>query len=249
MEELGDVAHAARVHFDTKELPSPYGYGREEVRLEYERAHTDYCQQVVTRFTIAGFYIAGIGFLVQAALNKDASWIVMLVTGIVGLIISICVWILELRTRSLYHLHSRRMVDIERIYWGLNGPRDYEGLVSITTKIPPVSRSRRIDPDPLEDLGRWRRVFLCALQRSTIFDDGRRPRYEPVTVSWLPDTWVIKDSISKRITYSLAFDILYPTLIIFWFSLILYCLIIVALPLIIFPCLSMFMTFMKILVS
>lgn len=99
----------------------------EDVRVEYQTSHAYYAHTVATRFTIAAFYLAGVGLLAQVRLSSDSAWSQRLAASSLGIVIGLWVWILELRTRTLYSALARRLVEIERTYW-YRSPQQWLGI-------------------------------------------------------------------------------------------------------------------------
>jgi len=165
----------------------------EDVRTEYTAVADYHSAQVGVRFTVAGFYIAAMGFLAQSALFTGASGRIRIAVSTLGCLISVCVWILELRSRALYRNLAHRGMDIEHYYWGIEGPDWYKGFFNRQYKEPPpesYSRCFEVPKDPSPD---------CPM------------------IAWLRRP--LPPGLSKYITHSMAFDILYPGSFLFWLTL------------------------------
>ena len=107
---------------------------------------------VNSRFTIAGLYVAAIGFLASAVLDNDATWIARAGGSLLASWLTLCLWILELRSRALFTNIAHRAIDIEHRTWGLTEQEWYVGLFSRQYKEPPNwpeggHLPRRSDPD------------------------------------------------------------------------------------------------------
>lgn len=162
----------------------------ENLRVEYQVAHQFFIQSMTTRFTIAGFSLAAAGLLAQIGLDADASLTQRSLASLAGFIVGVAVWILELRTRSLCRAMSNRMIAIERKYW-YSEPEDwFEGT---------MSRAHKTDPP--EDHPHHERI-------------PEKPGPERPKVAWMKRP--LPAGPSWHVTHSMGFDIIYPTLIVFW---------------------------------
>lgn len=87
----------------------------EDVRAEYT-ALSSYATTVVTfRFTLLGFYLAATGLIIGGVLSKEKAALLL------GL--SVALWFMELRNRSLLANLAERGMQIEREHWGYRGKR------------------------------------------------------------------------------------------------------------------------------
>jgi hypothetical protein len=89
------------------------------LRTEYAAIEAYHRSLIHYRFIIVGAYMAGISFLAKPALEpvaRSAIWACAF-----ALLITVCAWMLELRTRSLYRKLALRGEQIEREYWGYRG--------------------------------------------------------------------------------------------------------------------------------
>lgn len=102
---------------------------------EYNAVVSYHSALVATRFTIAGLLVAGSAFLVAPLLNPDYPDGLKAYGAAVAAWLTFCVWILELRTRSLYTNLALRGRQIEHEYWGLTGTNLYSGFFSRQHKI------------------------------------------------------------------------------------------------------------------
>ncbi len=160
-------------------------YGQEEIIAEYTQAATYHNAQVAIRFTIAGFYMAGICFLAQTVLTAD-NWCIRSVGSFMGFLISGCLWIMDLRTRSLYTLLARRCTEIEHDLWGLEGSRWYQGTFSRLFKIRPPDSYHLLAEVPASPDRDWP---------------------EALELSWVPKSW--RNILSLCVSHSIALSALY----------------------------------------
>ncbi len=110
----------------------------ENLRMEYS-AIVDYHNDLVkSRFTIAGLYIAAIGFVAGAIFKSDSTLIGQLIGSMFAWWMALCLWIIELRSRSLYTSMAMRGKDIEHRHWNLTGPDWYKGFFSRQHKAEPT---------------------------------------------------------------------------------------------------------------
>lgn len=164
-------------------MEKPSKYGPEEIRSEYSAVVSYHSSIVNSRFTIAGLYVAAVGFLAGAILKENASIIARIAGSGLGCWLTLCLWILELRSRALFTNLAHRGMDIEHNYWGFNNDEDwYRGFFSRQYKEPPGYNpdidelSRRVNPD--------------------------RP-----TLGWA--TLPINNILARYISHSLGLDLLY----------------------------------------
>jgi hypothetical protein len=172
---------------ETQSLPN---YGPDDVRAEYQ-AVVDYHASIVSsRFTIAGLYVAAVGFVAAAVLAGDTTWTARLGGSALALWLTGCLWVLELRSRALFTNVAHRGIDIEHRYWGLVGDEWMNGFFSRLYKEPPGADAnnsgaldRRSDPD--------------------------RPR-----LAWASKPMSIRSS--RFISHSMGLDLLYAGGLVFW---------------------------------
>ncbi|MBM3212678.1 hypothetical protein FJZ33_10685 [Candidatus Poribacteria bacterium] len=164
-------------------------YKFEDIRSEYASIVNYHTSLVGSRFTIAGLFVAASGFLISAIFNKDASWLMRLGISTLALWLTICLWILELRSRCLYNNVAHRGIEIEHRYWGLTGKEWYSGFFSRQYKEPPTldDKAEEIPPRPEPD----------------------RPR-----LGWAKKPLPL--FISKRISHSMGLYLLYAGSGVFW---------------------------------
>lgn len=103
----------------------------DDVRTEYT-ALVNFHNSVVTyRFTLVGFYLATIGLIV----GKEVKFLeACLIIGI-----TVAMYMMELRNRTLYMQMGERAMYIERRYWGLNRAQEND------TGLPLFSTMRQND--------------------------------------------------------------------------------------------------------
>ena len=83
----------------------------EDIRVEYESICSAFNQFASLRFTLAGLYITGVGVLVAAdQVPRARLYLIVALT--------VCLWIVELRTRGLLENLIRRGSQIEIGEWG-----------------------------------------------------------------------------------------------------------------------------------
>ena len=169
----------------------------EDIRAEYSALVTYHTSLVNGRFTLAGLFVAGLGLLGGAVLRNDVPPRAKVLGATLGLLLTVCLWILELRTRSLFASLAMRGIDIEHDHFGLTGRNWYSGF--FTRQYAVWSRQYKVTPDPsrsdpdVPPLPGPDRVFV-------VFLLGR-----PLP-NWL----------CKGITHSLGLDLLYAGACLFW---------------------------------
>lgn len=160
---------------------------------EYHAVVSYHTSLVQSRFTIASFYIAGMAFLFTQEFNKDPTIHAKIGICCIAIWITICTWILELRSRSLYANVARRGIEIEHYKWGLLRTEWYSGFFSRQYKFPPQ-------------------------QHDHVSEVPSRPGPDPVSIS-LP-FWhkplTMGPWFSSYITHSRGFDLLYFGSIVIW---------------------------------
>jgi len=110
---------------------------RDDLRAEYAAVVSYHTALVVARFTIAGLLTGGSAILAAAALSPDRSSAVKAICGAFAAWLTICAWILELRSRALYRNIALRGIQIEHEQWGLTGKQWYAGFFSRQYNIEP----------------------------------------------------------------------------------------------------------------
>lgn len=171
----------------------------EDIRAEYSAITSYHTSLVTSRFTIAGLYVAAIGFIASAVLSNGATDFAKIFGSLFAIWLTICLWILELRSRCLYGNVAHRGIEIEHEYWGLKGQSWYRGFFSRQYKEPPSQddqEKNKVPPQPAPDAPRlgW----------------ARKP---------------LPEAISKYVSHSMGLDLLYAGSAVFWFGIIIYTLI------------------------
>jgi len=165
-------------------------YGPDEIRAEYSAVVGYHTAIVNSRFTVAGLYVAAVGFLAAAVLGKETSAVVRIAASGLACWLTLCLWILELRSRALFTNLAHRGIDIEHRYWGLTKDEDwYRGFFSRMYKEPPPGES-------IEE-GLPRRKYP---DRPTIF--------------WFKNPMNMR--LSRFISHGIGLDLLYAGCGIFW---------------------------------
>ena len=161
---------------------------RDDVRSEYAAVVDYHGSTVSSRFTIAGLYVAAIGFIAGAVLNKDASWDARAVGSLLAWWLTGCLWILELRSRALYANLAHRGIDIEHQKWGLVGSEWYSGFFSRQYKEPPKGSSEDGVPE--------------------------KPGVDRPKIAWMKRP--LSERIARYVSHSWGFDLLYAGSLAFW---------------------------------
>jgi hypothetical protein len=136
----------------------------EDVRAEYS-ALTSFFNTVITfRFTTLSLYLAAVGFIVSGALSKEKAALLL------GM--SVALWLLELRNRSLFYNLTERGIQIEREHWGYKGPKAYEPFYSHMMKIRPAREKdpEAPEPPPLDYPIVWSWKVKLAISHTKAFD-------------------------------------------------------------------------------
>jgi hypothetical protein len=169
----------------------PELYGPEEARAEH-RACVDYHTSLVnSRFTVAGLYVAAMGFIAAAVFRPETTWYSRGAISFLACWLTICLWILELRSRALFTLIAQRGIEIERRYWGLVDGELMAGF---------FSRQHRV-PSELSAIGSTAEPRRKNPDRPVLAFFPKRP---------LP-IW-----ISRGISHSMGLDLLFAGGLIFW---------------------------------
>lgn len=164
----------------------------ENLRMEYSAVVNYHNDLVKSRFTIAGLYIAAIGFVAGAVFKENSTLIGQLVGSMFACWIALCLWIIELRSRSLYTTLARRGKDIEHRHWKLTGPDWYKGFFSRQHKEKPTADENGYAGTVPE-----------------------KPGFDRVRIAWMENE--LPESICKYISHSWGFDLLYPGTGLVWF--------------------------------
>jgi hypothetical protein len=153
-------------------------------RTEYTAIEAYHRSLVHYRFIIVGSYFAGIGFLAKTAIEAK-SFAGTLACGY-ALLLTICAWMLEWRTRALYRLIARRGEQIEHEIWGYRSSSWYDPMWSCQYKTEPEESDSDIPSKPKTDV-----IHVTLI--------GKLP-------SWL----------SNRISHSTSLDLMYFGSLLVW---------------------------------
>jgi hypothetical protein len=164
----------------------------DNLRIEYSAVVNYHNDLVKSRFTIAGLYIAAIGFVVGAVFKESSTITCQLICSMFACWIAFCLWIIELRSRGLYTSLAMRGKDIEHRHWNLTGPDWYEGFFSRQHKEKPAQNE-------IEYAG----------------NVSEKPEYDRMKIAWMQNK--LPESICKYISHSWGFDLLYAGTGLFWF--------------------------------
>ena len=159
---------------------------RDDLRAEYSAIANYHSSLVLARFTIAGLLTGGSAFLAAAAFSVDRSPKLKALCGAFAAWLTVCSWLLELRSRTLYSNVAQRGVQIEHEQWKLVGADWYVGLFSRQYKSAP--------PDEGESV-----VLL-------------KPGLDIPRVFGFP----LSSRLAKLVSHSVAFDFLYSGAAILW---------------------------------
>jgi hypothetical protein len=112
------------------------------LQTEYS-ALSSYFNTVVTfRFTTLGFFLAALALIVASEVTRGKAILLMVIT--------IALWLIELRNRTLYDNLGERGMQIERTYWEYKGKHAYEPFFSHMFKKKPVDDKNAEEPPPLD---------------------------------------------------------------------------------------------------
>lgn len=171
--------------------PSPKPYGPEEARAEH-RACVDYHTALVnSRFTIAGLYVAAMGFIAGAVFKGEITWDFRAAVSLLACWLTVCLWILELRSRALFTNVAQRGIEIERRYWKLDGENIMAGFFSRQHKLP---------------------ADTVAVESSTA---PRRARPDRPVLGWRPNE-ALSERWARLVSHSMGLDLLFLGGLIFW---------------------------------
>ena len=84
----------------------------ENLRIEYASISNYFNSLISHRLTLLGFFLAAIGLIIRG------EWPFPLHISIIGLFLTISMYVFELRTRVLYHHIANRAIEIEQDDWG-----------------------------------------------------------------------------------------------------------------------------------
>lgn len=95
------------------------GHQDENLRAEYA-ALSNYFNSLITfRLTLLGFYLAAIGLIVAGT-----NWPISLPISLLGIVLTVSLYIFELRTRIIFHHLAKRAIEIEQVNWNFKGQKD-----------------------------------------------------------------------------------------------------------------------------
>lgn len=81
------------------------------LRTEYSALSSYFSSIVGFRLTLLGFYLAAIGLIFSG------DWPVPIPVSCLGIVITLSLYIFELRTRILFHHLAKRAIEIEQVDW------------------------------------------------------------------------------------------------------------------------------------
>lgn len=87
---------------------------KENLRTEYAALSEYHTSLISSRLTLLGFFLAGLGLLI------GDTWPISLPKCFLGLLLTICIYIYELRTRILTQAIAKRGAEIEQNDWKFN---------------------------------------------------------------------------------------------------------------------------------
>ena len=164
--------------------------GPDDIRCEYAAVVDYHGSMVNSRFTIASLYVAAVGFIASAVLAHGSSWGARAAGSFLACWLTICLWILELRSRALYNNLAHRGIDIEHRNWALVGSSWYAGLFSRQYKEPPAEEVDKKNVPP-------------------------RPGHDRPKIAWMK--MPLSERVSRYISHSWGFDLLYAGSGAFWY--------------------------------
>ena len=168
----------------------------ENLRTEYSAIVNYHGDLVKSRFTMAGLYIAAMGFVAGAVFKEGSTLVGQLVGSMFAWWVTLCVWILELRSRSLYTSLAIRGKDIEHRHWGLRDSDWYKGF---------FSRQHKKKPD--EDEKEYAGVV------------PKKPKFDSTKFAWMGEGKEFSESTCKYISHGWGLDLLYAGTGLAWFIL------------------------------
>jgi len=175
------------------ERPKP-AQNPDDVRSEYSAIVGYHGSTVSSRFTISGLYVAAIGLIAAAVFKKEVTWEVRAVGSLLAWWLTMCLWILELRSRALYTNLAHRGIDIEHWKWGLVGKDWYAGFFSRQYKEAPTKSAEAANVPNI-------------------------PTWDRPKIAWMKQP--LSEKVSRYISHSWGFDLLYAGSWAFWFAVLL----------------------------
>lgn len=160
----------------------------DDVRTEYA-ALVEYFNNVIRdRYTIAGLYAAAVGLIANVVLAGTSTWEARTAGSLLACWITACLYVLDLRSRSVYTNIAHRGIDIEHRIWGLVESSWYAGFFSRQFKVPPVGADNQKVP--------------------------QKPGPDRPKISWMETP--ISERVSRYISHSFGLDLLYSGSFVFW---------------------------------
>lgn len=112
----------------------------EDVRAEYAALCSYHNAIVGFRFTLLGFFVATVGFMLGGDFTPDKAFLLLALT--------VAMYVIELRNRVLYFEMTKRAMQIEREHWGYKGQAAYEPLFCYMAKVKPDADTDAEAPEP-----------------------------------------------------------------------------------------------------
>lgn len=156
------------------------------LRTEYAAIEAYHRSLIHYRFIIVGAYLAGVSFLAKPALEVGGGVRAAIFACGFAMLITICAWLLELRTRVVYRKIAIRGEQIEHEYWGYRGANWYKGLWSSQYKSIPPKEEVGVPAHPGSD-------------QTSVTLLGKLPL-----------------CVSKHVSHSVALDVLYFGSLVAW---------------------------------
>ena len=171
-----------------EQIPEPERM--ENARCEYTALQSYHDTIVNSRFTIAGLYVAAIGFMANAVFSKDATLGGRAAGSLLAGWLTVCLWVLEARSRAILVSLANRAIEIEHRVWGLVGESWYSGLYSRGYKVPPTEAEAEAQEAP------------------------QHPGPDQPRVAWAKAP--VPKPLAWYVSHSWGFDLLYPGTGLFW---------------------------------
>lgn len=96
----------------------------DNLRTEYTALSSFFNTLIGFRLTLLGFYLAAIGLL------ASSTWPLPVPIGILGIMLTIPLYLFELRTRTLFYHLAERAVEIEQLNWEFKTQKDIHPFYS-----------------------------------------------------------------------------------------------------------------------
>lgn len=91
---------------------------KEELLTEYLALSNFFNTLITFRLTLLGFYIAAVGLIVSG------NWPIPIPISMLAIVITVALYLFELRTRILFHHIAKRAISIEMVDWDLKNYQD-----------------------------------------------------------------------------------------------------------------------------